>query len=66
MPPPCCSLTLDGPTDNRQDDEWRCHTMASPPLREAQWRDDGSLAAAALGGGAPNNPTPTPTPTPNP
>ena len=52
MPPPCCSLTLDGPTDNRQDDEWRCHTMASPPLREAQWRDDGSLAAAALGGAA--------------
>ena len=35
-----------------QDDEWRCHTMAIPPLREAQWRDNGSLAAAALGGGA--------------
>ena len=26
--------------------------MVSPALREAQWRDDGSLAAAALGGGA--------------
>ena len=26
--------------------------MASPALREAQWRDDGSLAAAALGGAA--------------
>lgn len=22
---PCCSLTLDGPTSNRMDDEWRCH-----------------------------------------
>ena len=50
--PPCCSLTLDGPTGNRQSDEWRCHTMTAPELREAQWRDDGRLAASAALGSA--------------
>ena len=49
FPPPCCTLTLDGPTSNRQNDEWRCHTMMTPSLRQAQWLDDDSLAGEALG-----------------
>ncbi|KAL1519809.1 hypothetical protein AB1Y20_023316 [Prymnesium parvum] len=49
VPPPCCTLTLDAPTANRQDDEWRCHPMLPPSLQRAQFSDDGShhLQAAA-------------------
>ena len=50
VPPPCCALTLDARTSNREDDEWRCHAPASEPLAHAQWADDGSLAHAAATG----------------
>lgn len=48
VPPPCCAITLDAPTGNRQDDEWRCHAQAPEPLVAHQWADDGSLARAAV------------------
>jgi hypothetical protein len=52
LPPPCCALTLDAPTDNRQSDEWRCHAMASEPLLDAQRTDGRALPYAASGAAA--------------
>ena len=49
IPPPCCSITLDGPTSNGLADEWRCHGIAAPVLTDAQWADDGSLPYVAAG-----------------
>ena len=32
---PCCSLTLDAPTSNHADDEWRCHPPSADALAAA-------------------------------
>ena len=52
-PQPCCSLTLDAPTGNKKDDEWRCHTgAAAEALEGVSFHDDGQLPILAAGGGA--------------